>query len=79
MPLIQLDAIDLCSVCCAYLSGVGAIDGVWISIVPLSLSSEARREQVAGKVSNTQRDREEVGRSEVPRGIEERRNAANRA
>ena len=26
MPLIRVDVIDLCSVCCSYLSGVGAID-----------------------------------------------------
>ena len=32
MPLIRVDVIDLRAVCCAYLSGVGAIDCVWVSV-----------------------------------------------
>ena len=32
VPLIRVDVIDLCAVCCAYLNGVGAIDCIWVSV-----------------------------------------------
>ena len=30
--MIRIDVIDLCAVCCAYLSGMVAIDCVWVSV-----------------------------------------------
>ena len=32
VPLICVDVIDLYSVCCAYLSGAGVIDCVWVNV-----------------------------------------------
>ena len=48
------------------------------SAMPLSLNSDAGREQAAEKVSHSRRDGEKDDRSEIPRRIEEHRNAANR-
>ena len=47
------------------------------SVVPLLLNSDAGGEQAAKNVSHSQRDEEEIGRIEAPRGIEEHRNVAD--